>query len=272
MLEIILKEIDNKVNELENHFLYRKINSMEALKLFMERHAYAVFDFMSLTKSLQSEFSPIEKIWTPPPNRELSRFINEIVLAEESDKAPDNTYMSHFEMYCRAMDEIKADSGLVEEFVEVARKKSPGLATKLLCIPKSAQQFMADTFLLLEKGKIHEIAASFCFGREKIIPKMFKSLLDEMNIYEKDAPTFYYYLRRHIDIDSDSHGPIALKMLSILCGKDDHKWLEVKSAAINAIESRIAFWNSVSGEIDCHILSNNNNNEITSNVRSLNHY
>jgi len=269
MLEIILKEINPKIQELESHFLYKKINSLDSLKLFMERHAFAVFDFMSLTKSMQSVFSPIDKMWTPPKNRELSRFINEIILAEESDLGADNTYMSHFEMYCRAMDEVNADSSVVEKFIEVAKNEGPTLAAKKLCIPKSAQQFMMDTFLLIDEGKTHEIAASFCFGREKIIPMMFQSLLDEIDISENKAPTFYYYLKRHIEIDSDSHFPLALKMLTILCGQDTKKWQEVKSAALNSIESRITFWNSVSEEIDYYLRDVHSYNEITPEPRDF---
>jgi hypothetical protein len=264
MLHLILAEITPKLQELENHFIYSKINSLNTLKLFMDRHAFAVFDFMSLTKSIQSEFSPINKVWSPPKDKEMSRFINEIVLAEESDLAPDNTFMSHFEMYCKAMDEIGANSSVVKDFVEMAQIKGPTIAAKKLNIPNSAQHFMWDTFDLIENGEIHEIAASFCFGREKVIPLMFQSLLDKMDISEKQAPLFYYYLNRHIEIDSDSHGPLALKMLSVLCGEDAKKWEEVKLAAIKAIESRIKFWDDLSEEIDLFLQSTHSNIEVMS--------
>lgn len=250
MLNKILTEINPKLKELESHFMYKKINTLDTLRLFMDRHVFAVFDFMSLTKSIQSEFSPIEKMWTPPKNNKISRFINEIVLTEESDLTPDKTYMSHFEMYCRAMDEIGANRTTVEEFVEVVRREGSISSAKKLPIPNSAKQFMVNTFDLIENGKIHEIAASFCFGREKVIPLMFQSLLIEMDISEKQAPLFYYYLKRHIEIDSDSHGPLALEMLSVLCGDDTKKWNEAKLAAVNSIESRIEFWNSLAKEID----------------------
>jgi hypothetical protein len=269
MLNKILTEINPKLQELESHFIYKKINTLGTLRLFMDRHAFAVFDFMSLTKSIQSEFSPIEKMWTPPKNNELSRFINEIVLAEESDLAPDKTYMSHFEMYCRAMDEIGANRSAVEEFVEVARKEGATTAARKLPIPNSAKLFMAETFHLIENGEIHEIAASFCFGREKVIPLMFQSLLDEMDISEKQAPLFYYYLKRHIEIDSDSHGPLALEMLSVLCGEDTKKWDEVKLAAVNSIESRIEFWNSLSEEIDIFLQVVQRDNDVIPKVKAF---
>jgi len=256
MLDSILEDINPKLKVLESHPLYKKINSLESLRFFMERHVYAVFDFMSLSKSIQAEFAPINKLWTPPKNKELSRFINEIILAEESDLTPDNTFMSHFEMYCIAMDEIKANNTPVQAFIHTLKDEFPFLISKELCVPISAQNFMKDTFLLIKNGKAHEIAASFCFGREKIIPIMFKSLLEEMNIDRNKAPMFYYYLNRHIEIDGDSHGPLALKMLTILCGQDPQKWNEVKLTALNSIESRITFWDNVLEEMDCSLKGN----------------
>ncbi len=250
MLEQILIEINPKIKELESHSIYKKINSNQSLKLFMQRHVYAVFDFMSLTKAIQCEFSPIEKVWTPPKNREISRFINEIILAEESDEGMGETHMSHFELYCQAMEEVSADTSLIEAFVDTVIKKDIDFALTNKDLPKSAQSFMKDTFALIDGGKIHEIAASFCFGREQSIPLMFQSLLDEMNITKSEAPAFHYYLNRHIEIDGDSHGPLALKMLTILCGTDKKKWKEVKVAALSSIESRIKFWDEISMEVD----------------------
>jgi len=249
MLDEILKEIDPKLHELNHHPLYAHIDSIRTLQIFMQRHAFAVFDFMSLTKSLQAQFSPVQVPWTPPKNRELSRFINEIVLAEESDQTWDGSYISHFEMYCLAMAEVKACDELIQEFIRTVENKGIDFATENLKLPTSAKTFLQQTFSLLADNKIHQIAAAFCFGREKIIPHMFKALLDKMKITENQAPTFHYYLKRHIEVDGDSHGPLALKMISLLCGTDQKKWEEAKSAAIKSIDARIAFWDNIVNEL-----------------------
>lgn len=244
-----LNEIKPKVEILENHKLYNAISSIEKLRDFMERHVYAVFDFMSLTKALQREFTSVDKIWTPPRDQSLCRFINEIVLCEESDVTPDGNYMSHYDMYCHAMSEIKANSDLPQSFVSEVAREGISSAIRIDYLPTSSLEFMKTTFDFVERGKTHEIASAFCFGREKVIPLMFKSLLKYMNISSKDAPMFHYYLERHIEVDGDSHGPLALKMLEMLCNDEESKWEEAKNAALIALDARIKLWDQVYSEI-----------------------
>lgn len=244
-----LIEIEQKINELENHKLYSYIDRRERLTLFMQRHVFAVFDFMSLAKSLQGQFAPINKIWSPVIDNELSRFINEIILCEESDETPSGKIMSHFEMYCEAMQEVQADISIIANFVENIKNENLISMLTRSEIPTSSKKFMTHTFDLIFNGKIHEIAASFCFGREKAIPKMFQSLVDQMGISKFDAPMFHFYLQRHIEVDGGSHGQLALKMLDILCGNDEQKWIEASNAAINSLNARITFWDEVHFEI-----------------------
>jgi hypothetical protein len=239
------EDLNHLIGTLENHPLYNEINSLKRLRFFMERHVYAVFDFMSLVKNLQQEIAPANSYWVPPKNNDLARFINEIVLSEESDITDDGRHMSHFEMYCHAMSEVKADADFPFHFARhfmMGELSNPD-------IPKPAREFMRHTFSTIEQGKLHQIAASFCFGREKCIPPMFKAFLEKMNIDEQSAPMFHFYLKRHIDLDGDSHGPLAMKMIAELCGNDESKWHEAKEAAKSSLKARIQFWDDVLAEI-----------------------
>lgn len=249
MINQFSEQLKPKLDILENHKLYSQIDSVEKLRVFMQRHVYAVFDFMSLAKALQHELAPSSGIWTMPKSNALARFINEIILCEESDELPSGEFMSHFEMYCLGMNEVKANSDDAMAFVRFVKEESFDFALSKVEVPKSSKDFMNSTFSLLNKGNIHEIAASFCFGREKCIPLMFTSLLERMNITETEAPTFHYYLTRHIEVDGDSHGPLALKMIEHLCGDDKLKWEQALKAAMDAIDSRITFWDEVLEDI-----------------------
>ena len=93
------------------------------------------------------------------------------------------------------------------------------------------------------------MAAAFALGREDIVPGMFKALLAEMKITEADAPTFHYYLTRHTHLDEESHGPMALRMLSRLCGDDAQREQETLETARAALQARIDFWDGVNDAI-----------------------
>lgn len=237
-----------QVSQLQNHFLYKKIDSLEKLRFFMERHVYAVFDFMSLAKALQNEFAPVSTVWLPPKDPKLARFVNEIILAEESDECAGRTF-SHFEMYIEAMNEIGANSDLAMNFISEVREYGVDRALEDSEIPKASVEFSKYTFNLVRNSSIHEIASAFCFGREKVIPIMFQSILDKMNIKEKDAPMFHLYLNRHIEIDGDSHGPLALKIIENLCGSNTKRWEEAKQSAIMALDNRLKFWDALATQI-----------------------
>lgn len=110
-LEALKQRIDGARSKLLNHPIYRAVDSQEKLRVFMESHVFAVWDFMSLTKRLQQDLTCVKVPWTPPRSPAASRLINEIVLAEESDLEPDGKPISHFELYLAAMEEVQANTG-----------------------------------------------------------------------------------------------------------------------------------------------------------------
>lgn len=238
-------------HRLEHHPVYRAVQDRNALRVFMEHHVYAVWDFMSLVKCLQREIAPTAVPWIPTPHPPvLRRFINALVLAEESDEGlPDDrgkrTSAAHFDLYCQAMREVAADVAAPMRFLEEVRSTGVDRALREASLPEPARRFMANTFGFIASNKAHVVAAALALGRERVIPLMFRALLRELGVAEHDAPAFHYYLKRHIDLDDATHGPMAIRLLEELCGGDPTTLREAEQAAEAALKARIRFWDDV---------------------------
>lgn len=235
---------------LNQHPVYGALRTLDDVRTFMRHHVYSVWDFMSVVKYLQRAIAPAAFPWAPRSHGSVRRFINEIVLEEESDEGlPEpngqTTYCSHFELYCRAMAEIGADQSGVLAFVELASTRGIRAALDSGLAPEPARAFVHTTFEFIASDKPHVVAAAFALGREHVIPGMFRSILAQMRIAPAQAPAFHYYLERHIHLDEDFHGPLSLLMLNELCAGDATRLAEAQAAAVQAIEARISFWNGV---------------------------
>ena len=121
----------NLLNTLKNHAVYNNLETIQDLRLFMESHVFAVWDFMSLLKALQVELAGLSVPWLPKENTVLTRFINEIVLVEESDLDEQEQPKSHFIMYTEAMKEIGAETLKINSLLEMIHKNISDLAIRI---------------------------------------------------------------------------------------------------------------------------------------------
>ena len=230
------------------HSLYKKVKTVEDLQCFLENHVYAVWDFMSLLKALQSKLTCTTTPWFATPNPQTRYLINEIVVAEESDLTIDGRRSSHYEMYIEAMQVCGASTTGIEQFLqEVDSLKNIFVAIKTSNLHPNIKAFLDFTFRVIEEGKAHEIAAAFTFGREDLIPSMFTEILKnfQANFPETDLTKLIYYFERHIELDADEHGPMAMEMITELCGTDAQKWSDVEEISILALEKRIGLWDAI---------------------------
>lgn len=231
--------------------LYAGMGSLADVRVFMRSHVFAVWDFMSLLKRLQRDLTCVTVPWVPVGDAEVRFLINEIVCGEESDIDPRGGRIAHFDLYLRAMHEAGADVSVVEKALASVRAGGSTAAALVSAgVPAGAAAFSGATFALATAGQSHEVAAAFTFGREDLIPDMFTALVSRLSReYPGKLDTFRYYLERHIEIDGGHHGAISLRMVELLCGDDDRKWDEAAAAAAAAIESRLALWEAISGEL-----------------------
>ncbi len=251
MIENLKIEVSKYRDQLIKHPIYGNIDSINSLKQFMESHVYAVWDFMSLVKKLQMDLTTTTLPWQPPENNAAARLINEIVWGEETDLDKDGNSVSHFEMYLNAMRQINANTQRIEKLLDRLREGNDIFDTiDGAGLPEYVVNFLNFTFRIIEEGKTHKIAAVFTFGREDLIPDMFISMIKRMNIEnERKFDQIIYYFERHIEVDGDSHGPMALDMIKNLCGSDPLKWEEAISASKSALQKRISLWDGINLQI-----------------------
>ena len=242
--------------KLQEHKIYKSIKSIEDIRLFMEQHVFAVWDFMSLLKQLQNQLSCTKVPWLPSGNPEAARLINEIVWGEESDLNRKGIAMSHFEMYLESMQSLGARSQAISELQHLLKKgQTIDQAIDQINLPQHILSFLKFTFEVINTKKNHIIAAVFTFGREDLIPDMFIEIIKNLKVPEgEDLSDLIYYFKRHIEVDSDEHGPMALKMVTNLCEDNVDKITEALAYSKKALELRIDLWDGILKEIEKPIL------------------
>lgn len=247
----IQKEIAPLRQEIINHKVYSVINELEDLRIFMEHHIFAVWDFMSLLKALQINLTCTSLPWFPVGDPVTRQLINEIVAGEESDVDANGEIKSHFELYLDAMEQCSANTKPIQIFLaELKNGKSFNEAFEIAKAPATARDFVNATFETINSGKTHLQAASFTFGREDLIPNMFFSMVNDLNSTQPDQVSiFKYYLERHIEVDGDHHSHLALSMTEKLCEKDEAFWMEAEQTAKKALQKRIDLWDAAYAEI-----------------------
>lgn len=252
MIAKINQRVSGYRTTLLNHPLYSEIKTPQQLQLFMEYHVFAVWDFMSLLKALQNGLTCTTLPWKPVGDPETRYLINEIVLAEETDINQRGERQSHFEMYLDAMKKANATTKPIHDLITALDTSKDILSTlKEQNLPKAIVEFLTFTFKTINEGKLHCIAAAFTFGREDLIPQMFTSIITKIqqNFPKEDLSDFKYYFDRHIELDEDEHGPMALKMIENLCGDDGKKWHEVEQTVVASLQAREVLWEGILSEI-----------------------
>ena len=233
--------------KLLQHPVYAQIQDLKGLQQFASFHVFAVWDFMSLLKSLQIGLTCVQLPWVPVGSANTRYLINEIVAGEESDVDEQGNRISHFELYKKAMSQMGATSSNIDSLLDLIHSgQTIETAIYNVDIPNQVKDFLMFTFDIAQNAPLHVKAAVFTFGREDLIPDMFTELLNKIySAHPEQVSVFKYYIERHIEVDGGHHSQLATEMVVELCGDDLNKWEEATQAAITSLEMRAKLWDAI---------------------------
>jgi hypothetical protein len=234
-----LEQINNISKKLVNHPLYYSITTLPDIRTYMEYQVWCVWDFMALIKSIQVHFLSSSILWLPPKDGEVGSYLYELLATEETDSdATGGGHCSHFETYLRAMKQAGANHKSIDIFIsELYRGAQLEEALLLASAPEASKDFVTTT-LKIANGPIHGVVAAFWLSRERIIPDMFTTLLQNFSSQE-GLSIFKWYLERHIYLDTKCHCPISTLIFSRVIGGDENKLEEAANIAIEALSARL---------------------------------
>src|SRR5260370_5998656 len=176
------------------------------------------------------------------------RLTNDIVIVEETEVGPDGSYVSHLDLYLKAMGNVGASTLHFDTFRSLALAGSPvEVALARIGAAPHVQAFVAHTMALANSGTTEEVMAAFFYGREDIIPEMFRRLLKTIYGAKHNSDRlrhFIYYIDRHIELDGDNHGPKGRELLEGLVAKSPHRDERALQAACSSIKPPIGLWNA----------------------------
>ena len=151
------------------------------------------------------------------------------------------------DLYRRAMHRCGADAGLIGRLVEKVRSgRSVRLAIEVVGLPDPVCRFLGETLEVIEGGEVYGIASAFTFGREGLLPDVFRRIVEELGTTPgATLDVFRDYHGRHIELDDGEHGPMAEKLVAELCGGDPARWRAAEGAAVRSLEARLHLWDGI---------------------------
>jgi hypothetical protein len=254
-IEFVNQQLAPFIQQIKQHDLYAHIRSLDDLRVFMEYHVFAVWDFMCLLKELHSRIVTTRAPWFPPKDAFSAHLISRILVEEEGDHTEDTQqYCSHFELYLTAMRAIGANTRPIQDFLQCLSTGEILIdVAEKLKIPTAIQQFIYTTFGFFSQ-ETHVLAAAFVYGREAITSSLFKPLMTQLEQEISPEEKFMikpllYYLNRHIELDDKEHLPRAVQMLKNLVDQDEQKWKDIIIHGQLALQARLNLLTQVQHEI-----------------------
>jgi hypothetical protein len=244
-IEALNRTLAQRSSAAKAHRVFSMLKTLDDLRLFMQWHVFAVWDFMSLVRRLERDLMCVSVPWLPTRNSAAARLINETTEHQESDGGLESQCANHFELYLASMRELGADSTAITQFVDRMRMGGPvDAALSFAGVNDGVRVFVKSTLDVAKHGSVEDVAGNF-LGREEAVTSMFSHVLSRCRFDIAVAPSFAGYLERHISTDMQLHGPAAGRLAVRLTRKTPNAHERMLLAAIKAVEQRVRLWDAL---------------------------
>ena len=190
-INYIKDQLNPIILQIESHKIYEQIVTVDHVATFMSSHIYCVWDFMNLLTALQYKPSCISTPWKPVKNVSTVRLIHELVLEEASD-CINGEYISHFLFYVKALRVLYPNKyHCADEFLDdLNRNKAYDILIQSSYLPPGVSDFLKFTYQCIQSSVL-DVAAALTFGREVVIPSLFKPLVSQLDPEIKSKLEFF---------------------------------------------------------------------------------
>ncbi|NVJ61747.1 MAG: DUF3050 domain-containing protein [Gammaproteobacteria bacterium] len=225
------------------HPVFQSFDSIEHIKLLMQRQAFLVWTDMVLIKALDNAVMNHDVLWYPSKFTFPAQFINRTMMEFESNESFGGC--SQLEWYLEAMREVGAETCEIECLLEYVRDfKNYHVITDELDL--TLKQYLHWQLNLVNSGEAHKIAALLILFRLRIQPKIYSELLiNTRRRFRNLAPSFYTFLIEQTNELKEDNEVLALATLGTLCNNNQSKVNECIHVARKALEMQYMFWDGI---------------------------
>ena len=172
----IKSNLDEKVTAVENHSVFEALESHYDIRRFLESHAYAVWDFMTLLEAFQNPDGDTQP-WDPPVGYQFADdFVHRVGFREGDSGRP----RPHFDEYYSAMELLDADTDGIRILLEAIEDgRSADRALSMANPPVEARQHVQTTLDIAQTGDPTRIAGAI-LARRDIMPDEFSADLNRV--------------------------------------------------------------------------------------------
>lgn len=169
--ETIEQNLKQKTTAVEAHPVFEELESIHHIRMFLEFHVYAVWDFMTLLEAFQNPEGRTQP-WMPPVGYKFADdFVHRVGYREMACGRPE----THFDEYYGAMRLLNAEMQDIAILLDAIEEGySTEEALNMANPPAEARQHVQTTLDIAETGNPTRIAGAI-LARRDIIPDGFSA-------------------------------------------------------------------------------------------------